>query len=175
VRTGTHDYIRHGTVTLFAALGYLDGKIFRQTAERHTHAEWLAFIQHLEQQTPAGLPLHLILDNDATHKHPKVKSWIKGCHQRHHQQHGGDRLVLHFTPTASSWMNLVERFFGDLTVDGVRDGSFTSIGDLVASIEAYLAERDLAPKRSVWKAAGQEILRKIQRAKDALAKASGKN
>jgi hypothetical protein len=86
-----------------------------------------------------------------------------------------DRLVLHFTPTASSWINLVERFFRDLTVDGVRDGSFTSIGDLVASIEAYLAERDLDPKRYVWKAEGQEILRKIQRAKDALAKTSEKN
>jgi hypothetical protein len=86
-----------------------------------------------------------------------------------------DRLVLHFTPTSSSWMNLVERFFRDLTVDGVRAGSFTSIGVLVASTEAYLAERDLAPKRYVWKAEGQEILRKIHQAEDALAKTSGKN
>jgi hypothetical protein len=106
---------------------------------------------------------------------PKSKKLDQGCNQRHHQQHGVDRLVLHFTPTSSSWMNLVERFFRDLTVDGVRAGSFTSIGDLVASTEAYLAERDLAPKRYVWKAEGQEILRKIHRAEDALAKTSGKN
>jgi transposase len=175
VRTGTHDYIRHGTVTLFAALSYLDGKIFRQTAAHHTHAEWLAFIKHLEKQTPAGLTLHLILDNYATHKHPQIKSWIKGCNQRHHKQHGVDRMVMHFTPTSSSWMNLVERFFRDLTVDCVRDGSFTSVGDLVAAIETYLAERDLDPKRYVWKAEGQEILRKIQRAKEALGKTSGKH
>ena len=172
VRTGTHDYIRHGTITLFAALSYLDGKIFRQTAERHTHEEWLHFLKHLGKQTPAGLTLHLIVDNYATHKHPKVKSWIKWCNQRHRKQHGVDRMILHFTPTSSSWMNLVERFLRDLTVDCVRDGSFTSVGELVSSIETYLAQRDLDPKRYVWKAEGQEILRKIQRAKDALATVS---
>lgn len=175
VRTGTHDYIRHGTITLFAALNYLDGKIFRQTAERHTHEEWLGFIKHLERQTPVGLTLHLIIDNYATHKHPKVESWVKWRNQRHHKQHGVERMVMHFTPTSSSWMNLVERFFRDLTVDCVRDGSFASVGELVASIEAYLTQRDLEPKRYVWKAEGQEILRKIQRAKDALTSVSGKS
>jgi len=169
VRTGTHDYIRHGTITLFAALNYLDGKIFRQTAECHTHVEWLGFIKHLEKQAPAGLTLHLILDNYATHKHPKVKSWIKWRNQRHRKQYGVDRIALHFTPTSSSWMNLVERFFRDLTVDCVRDGSFASVSELVASIETYLAQRDRDPKRYVWKAEGQEILKKIQRAKNALA------
>lgn len=169
VRTGTHDYIRHGTITLFAALNYLDGKIFRQTAPRHTHKEWLRFLKHLETQTPTGLTLHLIIDNYATHKHPNIKSWIKWCNQRHQKEHGVDRLVLHFTPTSSSWMNLVERFFRDLTVDCIRDGSFASIRELTASIETYLAQRDLDPKRYTWKAEGQEILRKIQRAKDALA------
>ena len=162
------------TITLFAALSYLDGKIFRQTAGRHTHEEWLDFIKHLEKQTPAGLTLHLIIDHYATHKHPKVKSWIKWCHQRHRKQHGVDRMELHCTPTSSSWKNLVERFLRDLRVDGVRDGSFTSVGELVASIETYLAQRDLDPKRYVWKAEGQEILRKIQRAKDALAKVGEK-
>ena len=175
VRTGTHDYIRHGTITLFAALNYLDGKVIRQTAERHTHEEWLAFIKHLEKQTPDGLTLHLVVDNYATHKHPKVKSWIKWRNQRHRTQHGVDRMVMHFTPTSSSWMNLVERFFRDLTVDCVRDGSFKSVGELVASVETYLAQRDLEPKRYVWKAEGQEILRKIHRAKDALAKQSEKS
>lgn len=172
VRTGTHDYIRHGTITLFAALSYLDGKIFRKTAEQHTHEEWLDFLKHLEKQTPAGLTLHLIIDNYATHKHPKVKSWIKWRNQRHSKQHGVDRIALHFTPTSSSWMNLVERFFRDLTVDCVRDGSFKSVAELVASIETYLAQRDLEPKRYVWKAEGQEILRKIQRAKEILAQVS---
>ena len=168
VRTGTHDYIRHGTITLFAALNYLDGKIIRQTAERHTHEEWLGFIKHLEKETLTGLTLHLVVDNYATHKHAKVKSWIKWCNQRHRKQHGVDRLIMHFTPTSSSWMNLVERFFRDLTVDCVRDGSFASVNELVDSIETYLAQRDLEPKRYVWKAEGQEILRKIQRAKDSL-------
>ena len=175
VRTGTHDYIRHGTITLFAALSYLDGKIFRRTAGRHTHKEWLAFLKHLEKQTPAGLSLHLIIDNYATHKHPAVRSWIQWCNARHRKKHGVERLVLHFTPTSSSWMNLVERFFRDLTVDCIREGSFGSIGELVASIESYLAQRDLDPKRYVWKAKGQEILRKIQRAKDALAAGLTKN
>lgn len=169
VRTGTHDYIRHGTITLFAALSYLDGKLYRQTAERHTHKEWLTFIKHLEKETDAGLTLHLIVDNYATHKHPKVKSWVKWVNQRHRKRHGVDRMVMHFTPTSSSWMNLVERFFRDLTVDCIRDGSFASVPELVASIEAYLTERDLDPKRYVWKAEGHEILRKIQRARDTLA------
>ena len=175
MRTGTHDYIRHGTLTLFAALSYLDGKIFRQTAGRHTHKEWLLFLKHLEKQTPAGLSLHLIIDNYATHKHPAVRSWIQWCNARHRKKHGVERMVLHFTPTSSSWMNLVERFFRDLTVDCIREGSFGSIGELVASIESYLAQRDLDPKRYVWKAKGQEILRKIQRAKDALAAGASKN
>lgn len=169
VRTGTHDYIRHGTITLFAALNYLDGKIFHQTAERHTHGEWLDFIKHLEKQAPAGLTLHLIVDNYATHKHPAVESWVNWHNQRHRKQHGVERIAMHFTPTSSSWMNLVERFFRDLTVDCVRDGSFASVRELVASIETYLAQRDLEPKRYVWKAEGQEILKKIQRAKAALA------
>jgi transposase len=169
VRTGTHDYIRHGTITLFAALSYLDGKIFRQTAARHTHKEWLGFLKQVEKEAPEALTLHLIIDNYATHKPPKVKSWIQWRNQRHRKQHGVDRMVLHFTPTSSSWMNLVERFFRDLTVDCIRDGSFASLRELVASIEAYLAERDLDPKRYVWKAEGAAILRKIKRAKEVLA------
>jgi transposase len=168
VRTGTHDYIRHGTITLFAALSYLDGKILRKTAGSHTHREWLAFLKHIDAETPAGLTLHLVVDNYATHKHPKVKSWIKWRNDRHRKQHGVDRMVLHFTPTSSSWMNLVERFFRDLTVDCIRDGSFASIDELVSSIEAYLATRDLDPKRYVWKAEGQAILAKIERARQAV-------
>ena len=171
IRTKTHDYVRHGTLTLFAALNYLDGKILRQTAGKHTHREWLEFLRHLDRETPPGLTLHLIIDNYATHKHPKVKSWIKWRNQRHKKAQGLDRLVLHFTPTSSSWMNLVERFFRDLTEDAIREGSFTSVRELAQAIESYLAERDLAPKRYVWKAEGAAILAKIERARASLNKA----
>ena len=159
VCTATHDYIRHGTLTLFTALSYLDGKIISQTARRHTHAEWLKFLQHIDQETPAGQELHLIIDNYATHKHPKVLRWLK----RH------PRFHLHFTPTSSSWMNLVERFFRDLTEDVVRHGSFESVKELTAAIMAYLQERNLNPKPYQWRAQGAAILAKIQRAREKLA------
>jgi transcriptional regulator with XRE-family HTH domain len=168
IRTKTHDYIRHGTVTLFAALSYLDGKIFAQTAPRHTHQQWLAFLKHLDKQAPAELALHLIIDNYATHKHPKVRSWIAWRNARQRRAYGCERIVLHFTPTSSSWMNLVERFFRDLTEDAVREGSFSSVADLGHAIEAYLASRNLAPRRYVWKAKGHDILMKINRARAAL-------
>ena len=164
VRTRTHDDTRHGTITLFAALSYLDGKIFSQTAARHTHQQWLAFLKQLDQDTPPDLALHLILDNYATHEHSKVQSWIDRRNARHRRQHGGARIVLHFTPTASSWLNLVERFFRDLTEDVVREGSFASLRELVGAIEAYLAEHNLAPKRYLWSARGEDILAKILRA-----------
>jgi transposase len=167
IRTATHDSIRHGTVTLFAALNYLDGKIFRHAAERHTHVQWLAFLKKLDKETPSDLTLHLVLDNYATHKHPRVLSWIKWRNQRQKKQHGIERVVLHFTPTSASWMNLVERFFRDLTVDCVRDGSFASVPELVEAIEAYLVERDLNPVRYQWRADGAKILAKIERARKA--------
>lgn len=168
VQTKTHDYKRHGTLTLFAALNYLEGKIFRQIAPRHTHVEWLKFLKHLDRQTPEGLTLHLIVDNYSTHKHEKVRSWITWRNARHRKRHGCDRMELHFTPTSSSWMNLVERFFRDLTEDVIREGSFGHVNELAEDIESYLAQRDLNPKRYVWKAEGQEILAKIMRAKEAL-------
>src|SRR5215469_5749828 len=145
-----------------------DGKIFAQTAPRHTHRQWLAFLKHLDKQTPADLTLHLVIDNYATHKHPKVKSWIAWRNARRGgRDDGRARFALHFTPTSSSWMNLVERFFRDLTEDAVREGSFASVAELVRAIENYLAERNLAPKRYVWKAAGRDILLKINRARAA--------
>jgi transposase len=171
VRTKTHDYTRHGTITLFAALSYLDGKIFSQTAPRHTHRQWLAFLRHLDAEAPGDLTLHLIIDNYATHKHPTVKRWIAGRNARQRRDHRCERIVLHFTPTSSSWMNLVERFFRDLTEDAVREGSFTSVPDLVRAIETYLAERNKAPKRYVWKAQGRDILVKINRARATLGQA----
>ena len=169
VRSRTHDYTRHGTVTLFAALSYLDGKIFSQTAPRHTHQHWLAFLKQLDQETPGELTLHLIIDNYATHKHPKVQSWIAWRNARQRRAHADqERIVLHFTPTSSSWLNLIERFFRDLTEEVVREGSFASVRQLTSAIEAYLAQRNLAPKRYLWHAKGEDVLAKILRARAAL-------
>ncbi len=158
--TRTHDYYRHGTITLFAALNYLNGKILAQRAARHRHQEWLRFLKTIEAQTPAGVDIHVILDNYATHKHPKVKAWLKG-HPRFH---------LHFTPTSASWLNLVERFFRDLSQEVVLPGSFASVEQLTKAIWDYLAERNLRPTRYEWKADGKVILEKIQRARAALAR-----
>lgn len=158
IRTKTHDYKRHGTITLFAALNYLDGKLIARTEAQHTHVEWLRFLKQIDRETPKDLDLHLIVDNYATHKEESVKKWLS----RH------PRFHLHFTPTSSSWLNLVERFFGELTQEVIRDGSFSGVRALVQDIESYLAERNLNPKRYKWKAKGEDILRKIQRARQAL-------
>lgn len=119
-RTMTHDYKRHGTTTLFAALDYLEGKLIARTEARHTHVEWLRFLKQIERETPKGLDIHLIADNYATHKHPRVKAWLAKR----------PRFKMHFTPTSSSWLNLVERFFRDLTEDVIRSGSFASVQEL---------------------------------------------
>jgi transposase len=158
IRTRTHDYKRHGTITLFAALHYLDGKLITRTERHHTHVEWLRFLRQIDRQTPRPLAVHVIADNYATHKHKRVKAWLA----KH------PRFRMHFTPTSSSWLNLVERFFGELTADCIRDGSFKNVQELVDSIVDYLAARNETPKRYVWKAKGEEILKKIQRAKQAL-------
>jgi transposase len=157
-RTMTHDYIRHGTITLFAALNQLSGKLISRTEARHSHVEWLRFLKQIDRETPRELDLHLIADNYATHKHPKVRAWLDK-HSRFH---------MHFTPTSSSWLNLVERFFADLTGDVIRSGSFGSVNELVRDINAYLAARNAAPRRYVWRAQGADILAKIRRARAAL-------
>lgn len=162
IRTRTHDYIRHGTITLFAALSYLDGKIISRITERHTHVQWLSFLRHIDRQTPAQLAIHLIADNYSTHKHPRVKKWL-ARHRRFH---------MHFVPTSSSWLNLVERFFRDLSEDAIREGSFRSVRELTAAIETYLGQRNLHPKPYRWSAKGEEILAKIQRAREAAAYAA---
>ena len=158
VATRTHDYYRHGTLTLFAALDYLEGKVLAHSTQRHRHQEWIQFLKTIDAEVPTGLEVHLILDNYATHKTPQVKRWLKK-HPRFH---------LHFTPTSSSWLNLVERFFRDLSQDVVLPGSFTSVQELRDAIFGYLDERNLAPKRYVWKAKGEEILAKIKRARERL-------
>jgi transposase len=158
IRTQTHDYTRHGTLTLFAALNYLDGRLIHRTEQAHTHREWLLFLKQIDRQTPKGVQLHLIIDNYCTHKEQSVKEWL-AKHPRFH---------IHFTPTSSSWLNLVERFFRDITQDAIREGSFNSVKELADSIIAYMAERNVNPKRYVWKAEGQKILEKIQRARQRL-------
>jgi|SRR5579872_1048895 len=159
VQTRTHDYYRHGTTTLFAALNYLEGKIIGRMEARHTHVEWLRFLKQVDRETPQELEVHLIADNYSTHKHPKVKAWM----EKH------PRFTMHFTPTSASWMNLVERFFRDISQDCIRKGSFASVQELTDAILAYLAQCNQNPKRYVWKADGQKILDKIARARAVLA------
>jgi transposase len=164
IRTKTHDYIRHGTLTLFAALNYLEGKLITRLAARPRaspgqacHQEWLAFLQLIDEQSPADLDIHIIADNYATHKHPQVKKWLK----RH------PRFHMHDTPTSSSWMNLVERCFGDLTAF-ITEKSFASTRELANAIITFLADRNDNPRRDVWRATGEDILRKIDTARRAL-------
>ncbi len=156
--TMTHDYTRHGTITLFAALIQLTGKLIARTEANHTHVEWLRFLKQIDRETPRELDLHLIADNYATHKHPRVRAWL----DKH------PRFTMHFTPTSSSWLNLVERFFADLTADVIRAGSFASVNHLVRDINTYLAERNADPKPYRWRAQGADILAKIKRARAAL-------
>ena len=156
--TMTHDYVRHGTTTLFAALNVADGKILGQCQPRHRHQEWLKFLQLIEQQTPADRELHLILDNYATHKHPKVKAWL-AKHPRFH---------LHFTPTSASWLNMVERFFRDLTTKRLRRGVFHSVPELVTALEQYLVTYNQEPTPFVWTAKANDVLMKVKRARKSL-------
>ena len=158
--TMTHDYVRHGTTTLFAALNVADGTVIGQCQDRHRHQEWLKFLQLIDAQTPADRDLHLILDNYATHKHPKVQKWLVK-HPRFH---------LHFTPTSASWLNMVERFFRDLTVNRLRRGVFRSLPELVAVLEKYLAQHNKEPKPFIWTATAKDILSKVTRARKKLAR-----
>ena len=158
--TMTHDYKRNGTTTLFAALEMTEGSIIGTSMDRHRHQEWIKFLQLIDHQTPPQLDLHLIVDNYSTHKHPKVKAWLK----RH------PRFHLHFVPTSSSWLNLVERWFRDLTDKRIRRGVFKSVPDLIAAIEAYIAHHNNNPKPFVWTAKAEDIIAKYRRAKAVLDK-----
>lgn len=153
-QTMTHDYKRHGTTTLFAALNVLDGTVIGQCQARHTHVEWLKFLRKLDRETPSDKTLHLIADNYATHKHPNVQRWLN-THPRFH---------MHFTPTSASWMNMVERFFRDLTTDRLRRGVFRSVPELVAAIDHYVAHHNKNPKPFIWTAKANDILQKVIRA-----------
>ena len=153
-QTMTHDYKRHGTTTLFAALNVLDGQVIGQCQPRHTHAEWLKFLRQIDRQTPKDKTLHLIADNNATHKHPAVQQWLA----KH------PRFNMHFTPTSASWLNMVERFFRDLTTERLRRGVFTSVPELVAAIDEYVVHHNTDPKPFIWTKSARDILQKVIRA-----------
>ncbi len=154
----THDYKRNGTTTLFAALDVATGKVIGQCMPRHRHQEFLCFLRRIDRNTPRALDLHLVVDNYATHKHAKVKAWLK----RH------PRFHLHFTPTSASWLNQVERFFGLITADAIRRGVFRSVADLKAAIERYLEHHNANPKPFVWTAPAAAILKKVATGRQAL-------
>jgi transposase len=152
--TMTHDYKRNGTTTLFAALNVLDGQVISQCQERHRHIEWLKFLRQIDRETPKDKALHLIADNYATHKHPKVQQWL----EKH------TRFTMHFTPTSASWLNMVERFFRDISESRLRRGVFTSVSELVTAIDEYVAHHNVDPKPFVWTKSARDILQKVIRA-----------
>ena len=156
--TMTHDYKRNGTTTLFAALDVLTGTVIGQCLPRHRHEEFLKFLRKIDREVPKGLQVHLICDNYATHKHPEVKAWL-AKHRRFH---------MHFTPTSSSWLNLIERWFRELTDKALRRGVFHSVPDLIAKIEEYLAAHNDDPKPFIWTATADDILAKVARGRVAL-------
>jgi transposase len=163
--TTTHDYKRHGTTTLFAALDVLTGTIIGQCLPRHRHEEFLTFLKTIDTEVPRHLQIHLILDNYATHKHPNVQAWLKR-HQRFH---------LHFTPTSSSWLNQVERWFRDLTDKNLRRGIFASVPALIASIQTYIDTNNADPEPYVWTATAESILAKVEHARNALNQTATQN
>ena len=156
--TMTHDYKRNGTTTLFAAMNVLDGQVIAQCQQRHRHTEWLKFLKQIDRETPKDKTLHLIVDNYATHKHPVVQAWL-AKHPRFH---------MHFTPTSASWLNMVERFFRDITTDRLRRGVFTSVSELVTAIDEYIAHHNTNPKPFIWTKSARDILKKVMRANSRL-------
>ena len=156
--TMTHDYKRNGTTTLFAALEMAEGKLIGTCMNKHRHQEWLKFLRLIDSETPHDLDLHLIVDNYRTHKHEKVQKWL-AKHPRFHT---------HFIPTSSSWLNLVERWFRDLTDKRIRRGTFTSVGNLVEEIMSYISQHNTDPKSFTWTVKAEDILAKVERARAVL-------
>jgi transposase len=152
--TMTHDYKRNGTTTLFAALNVLDGQVISQCQQRHRHLKWLKFLRQVDRETPKDKALHLIADNYATHKHPKVQAWLA----KH------PRITMHFTPTSASWLNMVERFFRDISEKRLRRGVFTSVRELVTAINEYVVHHNVDPKPFIWTKSARDILQKVIRA-----------
>lgn len=154
----THDYVRHGTTTLFAALNVLQGTVIGTCLPRQRHVEFLAFLEKIERSTPRRRQIHMILDNYGTHTHPKVQAWF-AAHPRYH---------LHFTPTGASWLNLVERWFAEITRKRIRRGTFRSVAALTQAIREYLREHNKHPRPFIWTATASNIMRKIKHCKEAL-------
>ncbi|WP_168787465.1 IS630 family transposase [Paraburkholderia aromaticivorans] len=159
-QTMTHDYKRHGVTTLFAAMNTLDGSVIGQCQTKHRHQEWLSFLRKIDRHTPKNKELHLIADNYATHKHPEIKAWL-AKHPRFH---------MHFTPTSASWLNMVERFFRDLSENQLRRAAFRSVPELVRAIEQYVEKHNRDPKPFIWTAKASDILAKVTRARAKLNK-----
>jgi transposase len=156
--TQTHDYKRHGTTTLFAALNLLDGNVIGDCLPRHRHQEFIRFLKKIDAETPSHLVLHLIVDTYGTHKHPRVKRWVR----RH------PRFHLHVIPTSSSWLNMVERWFRDLTDKRIRRGSFRNVRELMAAIDDYVHHHNLKPQVFTWTASAESIVAKVAKCKEAL-------
>ena len=154
----THDYKRNGTTTLFAAIDMLKGHVISRCMARHRHQEWIRFLKQIDDETPSDLDLHLIVDNYATHKHPKVLAWLKRR----------PRFHIHFIPTSSSWLNVIERFFRDLTDKRLRRGTFGSVPELITAIHSYIDQHNNDPKPFVWRKTVDEILAKVRRARSSL-------
>ena len=152
--TMTHDYKRNGTTTLFAALNTATGEVYGLCQERHRHQEWLKFLRMIDQTVAAGKQIHIICDNYATHKHPKVERWLNR-HKRFH---------VHFTPTSASWLNMIERFFRDLTDKRIRRGAFQDLEQLITAIGDYINKHNESPKPFIWTAKANDILEKVTRA-----------
>ncbi len=157
--TMTHDYKRHGTTTLFAALDVLEGAVIGQCMQRHRHQEFIRFLNKINRETPPALDVHVILDNYGTHKHPKVIAWL----ERHR------RFRFHFTPTSASWLNAVEGFFSTLTRRRLKRGAFTSVADLQEAINRFIAEHNESPKPFIWTADPHAIVEKVRRGNQVLA------
>ncbi len=154
----THDYMRHGTTTLFAALNILDGTVIGDCMPRHRHQEFIRFLQIINTKTPPDLDIHLIVDNYGTHKHQRVQNWLKRR----------PRFHLHFTPTSSSWLNMVECWFSEITSKRIRRGSFKNVKELIKAIKQYIESHNQNPKVFVWTASVENIMRKISKCKDLL-------
>ncbi|MFO0867768.1 MAG: IS630 family transposase [Pirellulales bacterium] len=160
LKTLTHDYKRNGTTTLFAAIELAKGTIIAECMPRHRHQEWIKFLKKIDAETPANLDLHLIVDNYATHKHPKVKTWL-ARHPRFH---------IHFTPTSSSWLNVIERWFRDITQNRIRNGVFRNVPQLIQAIRDYIDHHNANPTTFVWTKKAEDILEKVARARASLHK-----
>lgn len=149
----THDYVRHGTTTLFAALDVANGQVITQCKARHRHQEFLAFLRHIDASVPKDLEVHLVIDNYATHKHAKVKAWL-AKRPRYH---------IHYTPTYASWLNQVERWFGIITQQAIRRGSFSSVKELIAKIQHFVDHYNQTASPFAWTATAKSILDKVER------------